>query len=57
MNYFYGPCLLHCYYTNSIILILIGFLVGLLVSFYYLRNHSQFRRFLTFDKNANNLFD
>ena len=24
-----GPCLLHCYYKNSIILLLIGFIIGI----------------------------
>ena len=27
-----GPCLLHCYKKNSLLLILIGFLIGFFVS-------------------------
>ena len=26
-----GPCLLHCYYKNSILLLLIGFIIGLYI--------------------------
>lgn len=30
-----GPCLLHCYYTNSIILVLIGIFIGLAIKHIY----------------------
>lgn len=30
-----GPCLLHCYYKNSILLLLIGFIIGLITMKYY----------------------
>ena len=29
-----GPCLLHCYKKNSILLLLIGFLIGFVISRY-----------------------
>ena len=32
MNNCNGPCLFHCYYKNSIILLLIGFIIGLSIS-------------------------
>ena len=33
-----GPCLLHCYYKSSILLLLIGFIIGLCVSNVYYLN-------------------
>ena len=30
-----GPCLVHCYYKNSIVLLLIGFLIGLYAKHIY----------------------
>lgn len=49
MNSCLGPCLLHCYYTNSIALVFIGIFLGIILSHY--------KYFITFDKNANNLFE
>ncbi len=36
-----GPCLLHCYYKNSLLLLVIGFLLGLVFSHYYKNNNKS----------------
>lgn len=33
-----GPCLLHCYYFNSVLLILFGIIIGYYISEYNKKN-------------------
>ena len=36
-----GPCLLHCYKKNSILLILIGFILGLCITHFFYLNKNK----------------
>ncbi len=42
-----GPCLIHCYYKNSLILLLIGFILGIIISNILSKNR-EFKKYNLF---------